>query len=555
MKENKLIKNALLAVPLIFFIFTTIILVRFNPDAHHDGILISYGQAITSGLAPYKDFILIWGPLLPYILSAPLHFTTSLISFRLFGLLFILLNSYFLYQINSKFVSRKFAYLISITWLLSYPAFSTIKNGNWPGVVTAWPNIYGFTLVLVSCTIIATTIKTNKLNIYYQFSAGICLAASILIRVDFIFLVTAIASSYYISLRKLQYVRAIKFFFTGIITCILSILSTLIFNDSLFNWFEQNILILRSNDNLGIQNYSAIGLLRQFVYLIVLSILISSIALALDLKNLKVYLMKKKNETVLVFIAALAFAVLIYAYQPEYNIWIYNISQEISLSYLALSLIVFLVCIVNELKRRGVTLFKNSDYILYIFASLGSIPLMHNVTLSYIWMNSLFIISFSFICLRKFTPKFATRILVVSLLICSWSTISNGVQLIDSPKYKFKTGSIQNMYGTDLEYSQKLDFNLKLINSIPKNVKFVNICFDFINVVGPDGLRSSSKAFTNSFGPDFDKELTLEKSDWVFKCDLNQNDFDLLYTEYFGKEGNFSFIKQKDATYSVIYQH
>ena len=555
MRENKLIKKAFLAVPLIFFILATLVLVRFNPDAHHDGILISYGQAITSGLTPYKDFILIWGPLLPYILSIPLYFTDSLINFRLFGLLLILLNSYFLYNINSKFASKKFAYLISITWLLSYPAISTTKNGNLPGVVTEWPNIYGFTLVLFSCTIIATTIKSNKLNIYYQFIAGICLAASILIRVDFIFLVVAVASSYYISLKKLQYIKDIKFFFTGMVTCILSILLILIFNNSLLNWFEQNILILRSNDNLGIRDYSLIGFFRLFVYLIILSILILTISLVPEVKNLKVSLMKKKTEVVIFFIAALVFAVLIYAYQPKYNIWINNISHEISLSYLALSLIAFLVFGVNELKRRGVTLFKNNEYSLYIFASLGSIALMHNLSLSYIWLNSLFIISFSFIYFRKFAPKIATRILFVSLLICSVNIISNGVQLIDSPKYKFKTGSLKNMYGTDIEYSQRIDSNLELINAIPKNVKFVNICFDFINVVGSDGIRSSSKAFTNSFGPDFDKNLTLEKNIWVFKCNLNQKDFNLLYINYYSKGSNFTFIKQKDGTYSVIYQY
>ena len=138
------------------FVYLCLVLymLTFNPNFHHDGILLSAGDATYRGLVPHSDYIFIWGPLLPYILAIPMHISENLITLRFFGYFFICLAAYLLYLINIKITSKKLSILISLTWLLAYPPFSMFNGSKWPLAGTTWPNIYGFILILISINLL-----------------------------------------------------------------------------------------------------------------------------------------------------------------------------------------------------------------------------------------------------------------------------------------------------------------------------------------------------------------------------------------------------------------
>ena len=128
------------------------LMMRLDPDAHHDGILYGAAVNVSNGGFPNRDAFAQYGPLIPELQGLWLRlFGPSLVNIRFQALCVIVLASICIWYVAKFYVSGPIAYLISSTWALTIPS------------VLPWPTAYT-TLIAIFSLLAMLDLKNRGLN-------------------------------------------------------------------------------------------------------------------------------------------------------------------------------------------------------------------------------------------------------------------------------------------------------------------------------------------------------------------------------------------------------
>ena len=541
-----------------FYFLSVVFLLTLNPDSYHEGFLLSYGEMTHRGLTPNLDYISLWGPFLPYLLSIPMYFMNNLIALRVFGYLCICLASYILYRINIRNTSRSNSLLISAVWLISYPPFSMLSCSKrcattlWPGGSSAWPNIYGILLILLSAYILVFTITKpqNLINFFLVFVSGSFAVLSVFIRIDFIFAYTAIVLFVY-------WVKKSGKLFFIFVTPFLIVFCYILYNRSssfINSWFEQTFTTLFSEPfTNGVPIYSATGVLRSLLFIFLLFSLYVTFILIINFKSL---LFKNK------FINFSSLFVLIYlTISFLYNIeiitnnplnklypWFNGVNSKFGLGYIAISLITLVPLTLMNIKKQKINKNKNLQFSLSAFLAFGTLPLNHSFSVDYIWLNSVFLISYTLLSLSEVLKLRLIHIVLPSLIFCVAVYFYGFANLYQSQFYSYDATALKFMRTTNIEAGKKLDQEMELITKIPVGSKFQNQCLSPFYLVNERKLVNATKLLHWSDNYLYKKENQMVSNSWVLACNVTKDRLSEVY------DSEYYYVENKDDSISLIYK-
>jgi hypothetical protein len=546
-------KNKIIAYSSILtYLLVIILLLTFNPDPHHDGILLSVGQLTHRGLIPHLDYVFIWGPVLPYILSIPLFIAENLIVLRVFGYLCICVIAFSLYKLNSKQISKQDSILISTVWLISLPPITVLTNNPWPRSINAWPNTYAFLFILASAYILlkispnSIGVKTVLLN----FIAGIFSVIPVLIRFNFIFCLLAILFYKYWTSKS-------KKAFIGFALPALSILALLIFNRSqpfVSAWFEQTFLALKGPTvSSGVPDFTLITFARSLFAITLLFFLYVMFVVIMHMKNNFI-----SKKFLFAFIGAYILYILVSFLNDlriiesnsieKMTVWFNKVNSEFSLGYISVSLIALIPITIINFKNHNFD--RNSDPYLILLALLAfaTLPLNHNMNVEYIWLNCIFLISYSLISINKIFQISLFNLVFPSFIFSFLMLIFGLVNLSQAQVYRFQSPPLKFMHSVDKEFGADLDREMGLFKIVPSGSRFQNLCNDWIYLVNDRKLIYSSKLLTLNENPIFNKNYNIKSGTWVFECNVLDNKLDQL-----SKVDSYH-ITKSNGRISVIYK-
>lgn len=536
-------------ISVLIYLGSVAYLLTLNPDLHHDGILLSVGDATRNGLVPHQDYIFIWGPLLPYILSIPGLVGHDLLYLRFFGYFITCIVAVLAYRFNLHMTTKRNAALLSFSWLASMPALSMFQKSDWPLASTTWPNIYGFVFVLISVNIIFYLRTAKNLHSIWIVLAGISALAAILIRINFIFLYIAI----FLILRlKVSSGRKIYLFILPLI--LITVFQTTFGNTKFVKaWFEQTFLVLFDNSySSGVPNFSFVGLSRGIFALVMLSGIYLVSAHALKFFNLKY---RNLFNAVMVLTISCYFGYYFYInafrkdkiYVNKLMVWIEKINSEFALGFVALSFTFLAPFIIVVLKKNQQNYVGNGNFTPLLLLALASIPLSHNINIDYLWLNSIFVVSLMANLITSKTGLSIEQMLIPSFIAISLSLFLGFIQLNHSEVYSFTNSTLKGMKITNMKKGIDIDKEFQMINSIPDHSKFQNLCNDSIYGVNDNQSILGSKMIQTSSVKLFADELLPEFNTWIFRCNLSFSEKE--------KYSRFQLIetKKQDGSYSIIY--
>ncbi len=151
---------------LIFFIYS-IIIIRYQYDGHHIGLIYSNSIDLLNGKLPYKEIFIQYGILTTIINSIILSiFDTKIFFISFFNTIFYFLGVLFISKTVNNFTNLKFSFLATVIILFNHPI-------PW----LPWPNYIAFFFISMSFYLIS-------LNNKNYFLIGFFLSLSILTRQD-----------------------------------------------------------------------------------------------------------------------------------------------------------------------------------------------------------------------------------------------------------------------------------------------------------------------------------------------------------------------------------
>ena len=546
-------KNRIISYSSVLTYFLVILLlITFNPDPHHDGILLSIGQLTHKGLIPHIDYVFIWGPVLPYILSIPLFFAENLIVLRLFGYLCICAIAFSLYKLNSKQISKQDSILISTAWLVSLPPITVLTNNPWPRPINAWPNTYAFLFILASAYILLK-MSPNSIGfktILLNFIAGIFSVLPVLIRFNFIFCLLAFLFYKYWTCKS-------KKVFISFALPTLSILTLLIFNrfqPFVGAWFEQTFLALKGPTvSSGVPDFTLMTTARSLFAITLLFFLYVIFVVIMHIKNNlipKKYLFALIGTYTLYILVSILNNLRIIESNPleKMTVWFNKVNSEFSLGYISVSLVALIPITIINLKNHNFD--RNSDPYLILLALLAfaTLPLNHNMNVEYIWLNCVFLISYSLISINKIFDISLFNLVFPSLIFSCLMLILGLVNLSQAQTYSFQSPPLKFMHSVDKELGADLDQEMGLFKLIPSGSRFQNLCSDWIYLVNDRKLIYSSKLLTLNENPIYNKNYDIKSGTWVFECNVLENRLDQL------SKVDFYHIMKSNGKISVIYK-
>ena len=531
-------RNRLAFLGILFYLFLFFISSLFNPDPHHDGIVFFYGSQVTGGSLPNRDFYSQWGPIYSLIVSIPLFFSNELYSLRVFQGLSLIALFVIFFMMARRVLPKKFAYLGFILFTLSYPGLIDMGGDQrYPAWQAGWPNLYGFILIASSTLVFLNYYNREfrKRQPYYLILIVCLLNLSFYVRVNFIFLVITISLAYFFLIFKktktfhfpLQFIfYTLSFHFVA--------LGVMFFTNSLNPWLEQNIADPLQYSSLGL--YGNLGfswIIESLIFNSTLILILLSIAWmrnkygARNVSHIFVVLLMSG----LILLTKLLNSVAIFHFPNRYSNLMAYLLGDIHLSFLALALVITLVFPIFILRKNRKF---NSEIIVLYSGAIGSLGLLHNLNLDYVWLNSFFIYLFLIRLLVGNSDRRELRIDVLKtsvliVVIClSLSVISNVGKTWGSLVF-YKSSPVSRMISTDTERAFLITENLKLFRKIPNIGSVVSLCPDLLyeesRSLKPESLfeRGIIKEQLLNKGESF--PTFLFEADYVFICDLSETEF------------------------------
>lgn len=536
------LKKYVLVLPAILYFIPILYLLRFNPDPHHDGILVSAGAATSNGLIPQKDYLFVWGPLFPYLLSIPFSRGDNLVNLRVYGYLIICIIAFLIHRVNSRVLPKNVSAMLSVTWLVSYPALSIHSADLWPAAMTTWPNLYGFLIILISILTIHNHEKFSQRYSILPFIAGTVALSSIFIRSNFIALYFGLLV--FIALRyKLNRVT-VAFVLPALISFLVIYLNRK--SDFIEIWITQTFTALQSGGySSGIPSISLLGLIRAFVSIFLLAtiyLVISCLVQSLTKRKLVISL-------VLLIITVTYIVVNKKLSLNKLNLWTDKINSEFSLGYVAIIILCFIPLTYLSYKQKSFDIESNPDQVLLLILAFATLPLNHNLNIDYIWMNSIFVVSYALPLILRYAKLDYLSFFLPSLIF-SIAVLVFGVMNMNAKNiYQFANPPLIGMKTVDVKAGEDLDAELKLIRGIPNYSKFQNQCENSIYALSEKYFIYPSKSLAYSDVPIFSMNMTPKPGTWIFKCSISNSDYLDLKDKM-----NFVGVKLNSGLYSVIYK-
>ena len=203
--------------------------------------------------------------------------------------------------------------------------------------------------------------------------------------------------------------------------------------------------------------------------------------------------------------------------------WFNKANSEFSLGYISVSMIALIPITIVNFKNHNFD--RNSDPFLILLALLAfaSVPLNHNTGVEYIWLNCIFLISYSLISINKIFQISLFNLVFPSLVFSFLMLIFGLINLSRAQVYSFESPPLKFMHAVDRELGIDLDQEMGLFKLVPSGSRFQNLCSDWIYLVNDRELIYSSKLLSMNENPIFRKNYSIKPGTWVFECNVSEN--------------------------------
>ena len=513
----------------------------FIPDPHHDGIVFFYGNQVAQGLVPNRDFYSQWGPLYAFIVSIPILLFSEMYSLRIFQGLSLMVLIIIFYKISKIVLPANYSYLGSFLFLISYPGLVDMGGDQrYPSWQAGWPNLYGFIFVASSTLIFLNyyNLPKRRSQTLYLIFIVCSLNLSLYIRVNFIFLIIMISLAYLVVIFKttgsinllLQFIAYTAIFHSVAI-------GLMFFMKTLKPWWSQNVVDPIAYSSVGFYgNFGFKSILETFIFISALIMILFAIAWIRNGFG------QGSFEYVFVILLFSGIFSLVkfsdlqstYLLPKNYFDWLAYLLGDVHLSFLALAMVsifLFPIYVLRSTKK-----FKSETLILYSGA-IGTLGLLHNLKLDYVWINSFFLYLMLMKILAELNDRrgFSLDLLKTSVLIvvvCLILSVILNISKTWGSLFVYKSSPISRMISTDIERALLTTENLMLFGKIPKEETAISLCpdllYDQAKPIEPEALFDRALVRANLLSMDKPFPTFLSNVKYVFICDLNEGEFDLL---------------------------
>ena len=163
---------------------------KFDPDPHHDGVMFAAAVGVAEGKVPNRDVFAQYGPLAPILHAQVLKvFGFNLLNLRIATGVLLALTALLVFIFLRNQIGFRFAFLIQLLWVMSYPKLPLPPLMPWASVICTL-------LILISlyCWKSASSKTSQSLRVKVLFFvAGFAISLAVFVRIQLLFFVFAIS--------------------------------------------------------------------------------------------------------------------------------------------------------------------------------------------------------------------------------------------------------------------------------------------------------------------------------------------------------------------------
>ena len=212
---------------------------KLDPDPHHDGIMFAAAVGVAEGKVPNRDVFAQYGPLPPILQAQVLKvFGFNLLNLRIATGILLTLTAILVFIFLRNQIGFKYAFLIQLLWVMSYPKLPLPPLMPWASVICTL-------LILISLYCWKSASSKNSQSLRAKvllFASGFTISLAIFARIQLLFFVFAISCILVTQLFKSKNRKPeTTYFLFGSLLMALVSLSWLIQNSALQDFIEQCI--------------------------------------------------------------------------------------------------------------------------------------------------------------------------------------------------------------------------------------------------------------------------------------------------------------------------
>jgi hypothetical protein len=488
------------------FVIVTLVM-RLDPDPHHDGILYGAAVNVKNNGFPNRDAFAQYGPLVPEFQGLWLRiFGPSLFNIRFQAVLLFMISSVLIWYVAKVYFSQLNSHLISTAWLLTIPS------------VLPWPTIYSTILAILSLLLVVD-LKRKELRTSHTriFLASSLIAIGSFARIHLIAIFILIAIFFVIHKNHRIFLKYWLFGFTSTSSFILLFL---FINDALVSFVSQSITwpILRYAGPDFSKSY-VVGL--GWYPLISLSFL-SILGLISFVRSRKPYYSIFSILSVVIFVSLYAASKLeregyLSLRNPKVLLIDFGRNMMNSLDYVtAFFILIFFFVVLFRFKSF------NPMLTLCVFYATGILTQLYPLyDVNHLWLISplLIIVSIAVLGDSRIFHRFFLGGLSITLLGLISALLIQIWMFTSIPRSTFESVSLRGMYAPS-SFAKQLD---QTMINLEKFVKPNSASFDCVNglYAGAGGqYLASTRQFVN-WGPEANSAKT---GDLLFVCAIEEND-------------------------------
>lgn len=470
-------------------------------DAYHEGAIFPPGVAVANGLTIYSEVNHQYGFVHIYINALFFKiFGSYLVVYRMIGLILLLANSYLLYKILWKFISKNQAQILAISTLMISPTWSII-NSNELGTVGPWPNVYGITFTLLSILFWWKALNDNYPFIWSSLS-GFASALAVGVRIQFLLVVILqISLLIYLFWRRRLRSNLLVTWFAGAATGFILLISFLSIQGALNDAYEQLIVVwtMEAPNSPKIGGQDLLRTLLLFFFFVGTSMLLAS--------GKRCFKLPMGQIIALTSLGVLYFMI---NFTSFFNSWPEKIAKAAihSLGQVLFSVAIFLTLsflysLFKDLIPRNQSIspdFSVEDRGFFFFVisiCMGMFAQFHNLNSNYLWMCIhpflvWFVLRFKPFAEGKFRSKpwAAVNNFIVFAIIAS---LSLSLAKIDFSRFAYSTEMLKGVQEHEKWKRDLVDENFEFIRSLNAEGKIRLDCSAGLYSVDEDGYILDSK--------------------------------------------------------------
>ena len=492
--------------PLVFaFQFAVVgLIMRLDPDPHHDGILYGAAVRISDSGVPNRDVFAQYGPLVPEIQGLWLRiFGPSLLNLRIQALLIFILVSVAIWNVAKLYTSRRTAHLISSTWILAIPS------------VLPWPNIYT-TLISIISFILLVNLETRKIhgNPLRVFLASSLIGVGSFGRIHLV-AIFILVSFYFLIVKNLR--LKLVAWVCGFLSSVVSILVILHLNGALSDFISQCV-------SWSFFEYASPSINKSFIVGLFWFPVIFALSALIILSVQSLIRLKRGVSVSYLLVTALFLSLLLISNVDRTGDLTLRNPKVLSIDFArnmlnsldySVAFAMALVFILGILKVKKV----ETGAALGVLYSVGVMTQLYpKYDINHLWLVSPmfiigFLVAFGQTTLFRKLSVLPLQIVLVGLCITLVSQIS---YLAVQPRSNFESSSLKGMLGPT-EFARSLDLTMLQLEKFAEPGSTVFQCNNGIFAGAGGNYLASSNSLVN-WGPDADEN---ELGSQVFFCGVS----------------------------------